>query len=191
MQKLASLKTTPQRVGMSCSKCSDAGGGPCDPQSPASVTSEALPPCQARSRSRDSSHDVTWTRDTWSQGRLRSSDGCCQQRLRLKRPSGGQSQGWAEIQTSDGGDDPDGDDGDAECLEGSLFSLLVPIKRKYSKFNVFDRKTITVFYSTLEASLTILACSWSSRLWFLTCFLRLLGSVYRLWHPCTSHLYGF
>ena len=137
MQKLASLKTRPQRVGMSCSKCSDAGGGPCGPQSPASVTSEALPPCQARSRShdsshdvteaRDSSHDVTWTRDTWSQGRLRSSDGGCQQRLRLKRPSGGQSQGWAEIQTNGGEDDPDGDDGDAECLEGSLSSLLVPL----------------------------------------------------------------
>ena len=137
MPKLASLKTRPQREGMSCSKCSDAGGGPCGPQSPASVTSEALPPCQARSRShdrphdvteaRDSSHDVTWTRDTWSQGRLRSSDGSCQQRLRLKRPSGGQSQGWAEIQTNGGEDDPDGDDGDAECLEGSLFSLLVPL----------------------------------------------------------------
>ena len=137
MPKLALLKTRPQREGMSCNKCSDAGGGPCDPQSPASVTSEALPPCQARSRShdrphavteaRDSSHDVTWTRDTWSQGRLRSSDGGCQQRLRLKRPSGGQSQGWAEIQTNGGEDDPDGDDGDAECLEGSLFSLLVPL----------------------------------------------------------------
>ena len=37
----------------------------------------------------------------------------------------------------------------------------------------------------------VLHWSWSSLLWFLTCFLRLLGSVYRFWQPITSHRYGF
>ena len=130
---------------MSCSRCSD---NLCDPQSPASGTIEALAPGQARSRSRDRPHvvteardsslDVTWTRDMSSRGRLRSSDEGYQQRL--WRPSGGQSQDLAEILTSDDDDDPDGDDEDEECQEGSLFSPLVPLKVKKFIVIVFDDK---------------------------------------------------
>ena len=134
---------------MSCSRCSD---NLCDPQSQASGTIEALSRGQARSRSRDRPHDVTeardssldvtWIRDMLSRGRLRSSDEGYQQRL--WRPSGGQSQDWAEILTSDGEDDLGDDDEDEECQEGSLFSPLVPLKVKILIVNVFDDKIITV-----------------------------------------------
>ena len=50
-------------------------------------------------------------------------------------PSGDQTQGWAETQTSDdAGDDPDAGGEDAECPAVSLSSQLAPLKRIFSKY---------------------------------------------------------
>ena len=100
-------------------------------------------PHDSVTEARDSSRDVTWIRDMLSRGRLRSSNEGYQQRL--WRPSGGQSQDWAEILTSDGEDDPDDDDDeDEECQEGSLFLPPVPLKVKIFIVDVFDDKIIAV-----------------------------------------------